>query len=202
MAKKVAKAAKGKKKAAAGVKKALQAKRAVAKAVRQPAKRVASAAPARASLAAVSPVVEDHLAILQLLHKYCHAVDRGTADDVAELFHRNAVLLPRYESDERYEGRNAVRGWYQRYMENFRAKVRYLRHKIESPVIEITGNEATAVCYLDADSITESINVAYVAFGRYDDKFIKDDGRWWFKERAIIVYYRHPLATYQEGRGA
>jgi hypothetical protein len=153
-------------------------------------------------LRATSSLVEDHLAIQQLLHKYCHVVDRGTADEVAALFHRDAVLLPRYESDERYEGRAAVRGWYQRYMENFRAKVRYLRHKIESSVIEVTGNEATSVCYLDADSITTSVNEANVAFGRYDDKFVKDDGRWWFKERTIIVYYSYPLALYREGRGA
>ncbi len=134
--------------------------------------------------------------------KYCHVVDHGTADEVAALFHRDAVLLPRYESDERYEGREAVRGWYQHYMENFRSKVRYLRHKIESPVIEIAGNEATSVCYLDADSITASVNEANVAFGRYDDKFIKDGGRWWFKERTIILYYSYPLALYREGRGA
>jgi hypothetical protein len=197
MAKKMAKAAKSKKKATA-------AKRTVAKAVRKPARRISlgGTTSALSALSTVSPVVEDHLEILQVLHKYCHAVDRGTADDVAELFHPDAVLLPRYESDERYEGREAIRGWYQRYMENFRAKVRYLRHKIESPVIEITGNEATSVCYLDADSITASTNIAYIAFGRYDDKFIKDGGRWWFKERAIIVYYSYPLATYQEGRGA
>ncbi len=150
---------------------------------------------------AASPLVEDYLAIQQLLHKYCHVVDRGTADEVAALFHHDAVLLPRYQSDKRYEGREAVRGWYQHYMENFRAKVRYLRHKIESPVIEITGSEATSVCYLDADSISASVNEANVAFGRYDDKFIKDGGRWRFKERTIILYYSYPLAPYREGRG-
>ncbi len=180
------------------------AKPTVAKKVRMSAKRVArsATAPTMSPPRATSSLVEDHLAIQQLLHKYCHVVDRGTADEVAALFHRDAVLLPRYESDERYEGREAVRGWYQHYMENFRSKVRYLRHKIESPVIEITGNEATSVCYLDADSITASVNEANVAFGRYDDKFIKDGGRWWFKERTIILYYSYPLALYREGRGA
>jgi len=191
-----------------GSKRSSRAKQAVRKAVRTSAKRAKrvtrrrAASAAVASPAASSSRVEDHLAIQQLLHKYCHVVDRGTADEVAALFHRDGVLLPRHESDERHEGREAVRSWYQRYMENFRAKVRYLRHKIESPVIEISGNEATSVCYLDADSITESVNVANVAFGRYDDKFIKDEGRWWFKERTIIVYYSYPLATYREGRGA
>jgi hypothetical protein len=197
-------AKKGMKAIGRGGKKGSGAKRPAGKTVRVSAKRGArrGTAAAVAALPTVSSVVEDYLAIQQLLHKYCHAVDRGTADDVAALFHRNAVLLPRYESDERYEGREAVRGWYERYMENFRAKVRYLRHKIESPVIEIAGNEATSTCYLDADSITESVNVANVAFGRYDDKFIKDEGRWWFKERIIVVYYSYPLAMYREGRGA
>jgi len=63
-------------------------------------------------------------------------------------------------------------------------------------------SSGTLPCYLDADSITESVNVANVAFGRYDDKFIKDEGRWWFKERIIVVDYSYPLATYREGRGA
>ncbi|MBI3303097.1 MAG: nuclear transport factor 2 family protein, partial [Deltaproteobacteria bacterium] len=177
MAKKIAKVAKSGKKAT-GAKGAASAKRTVAKAVRKPAKRVVprqvAAPPAVSFPPAASPVVEDHLAIQQLLHKYCHVIDRGTADEVAALFHRDGVLLPRYESDERYEGRDAVRGWYARYMENFRAKVRHLRHKIESPVIEIAGNEATSVCYLDADYITTETNQATVGFGRYEDKFVKD----------------------------
>ena len=196
MAKKVVKEAKSAKKPAA-------VKRAAAKIVRKPAKRATVArrmGPQPVATAAPS-WVEDHIAILQLLHKYCHAVDRGTAEEVAQLFHVDGVLLPRFESDERYEGRAAVQEWYARYMENFRATVRYLRHKIESPVIELNGHEATSVCYLDADSITLSSNIANVAFGRYDDKLIKDGGRWFFKERTIIVYYRYPLAMYYEGRG-
>jgi hypothetical protein len=184
-------------------KKPAAAKRLATTAMKKPAKKMVTSRRVAAKPAIVASTwAEDQLAILQLLHKYCHAVDRGTADDVSALFHKDGVLLPRFESDERYEGRDAVHGWYARYMENFRAKVRFLRHKIESPVIEIHGNEATSVCYLDADSIALASNVASVAFGRYDDTFVKDEGRWWFKERTIIVYYRHPLATYHEGRGA
>ena len=172
------------------------------KSVKKPTQKVVIASRVTThSVVAAPSWVEDHLAILQLLHTYCHAVDRGTADDVAALFHKDGVLLPRFESDERHEGREAVHSWYAHYMENFRAKVRFLRHKIASPVIEITGNEATSVCYLDADSITISNNIANIAFGRYDDILVKDDGRWWFKERTILVYYRYPLALYHEGRG-
>src|SRR5262245_47253975 len=140
MAKKIVRATKS------GPKAATRTKRTVAKAVRKPAKRVMARQAVAPPQVAASSLADDHLAILQLLHRYCHVVDRGTADEVAELFHQDGVLLPRFESEERCEGREAVRGWYARYMENFRAKVRYLRHKIETPVIQLSGNDATSVC--------------------------------------------------------
>ncbi len=143
---------------------------------------------------------EDHLAILQLLHKYCHTVDRGTVDEIAALFHRDAVLLPKYESDVPYIGREAVRGWYAEYDRKLRSRVRFLRHKIECPLIEIKGNEATSVCYLDADAITISVNEPWMVVGRYEDKLIKEEGHWWFKERTIMVYYTYPLTSYRPGR--
>jgi len=37
--------------------------------------------------------------------------------------------------------------------------------------------------------------------GRYEDKLIRDEGRWWFKERKIISYYIYPVGGYLEGRG-
>lgn len=202
MAKKAVKAAKSGEKAKTGAKKLAGAKRTAVSAVHKPARRApqrkAGTAPARS---AASSVVEDQLAIQQLLHKYCHVVDRGTVDEIANLFHRDAVLLPAYESDERYVGRNDVRGWYENYDKTLRSEVRYLRHKIESPVVEVSGNEATSVCYLDADAITIATDEPMIVFGRYDDKLIKDQGRWWFKERKIIVYYSHAVAKYTPGRG-
>lgn len=188
-------------KKATNVKKSAVVKRPMAKVMRKSAKKAVTRAVALKPRVAAASWAEDHLAILQLLHNYCHAVDRGAAEQVAALFHQDGILLPRFESDERYAGREAILGWYTRYMENFRAKVRFLRHKITVPVIEINGDEATSVCYLDADSISIANNVAHVAFGRYDDTLVKDQGRWWFKERTIIVYYRYPLATYSPGRG-
>ena len=145
---------------------------------------------------------DEIVAIQQVLHKYCHVVDRGTVDEICDLFHKDAVLLPVYESDERYEGRDAVKGWYMNYDNTLRAGVRFLRHKIESPVIEVSGNEATSTCYLDADAITKSTDKPMIVFGRYDDEFINDEGRWWFKERKIVVYYTLPVNEYTPGRGA
>ena len=120
---------------------------------------------------------EEIVAIQQVLHKYCHVVDRGAVDEIGDLFQKDAVLLPAYESNERYKGRAAVKGWSANYDNKLRASVRFLRHTIESPVIEVSGNEATSTCYLDADAIIKSTDKPMIVFGRYDDKFIKDEGR-------------------------
>jgi hypothetical protein len=149
---------------------------------------------------AASPV-EDQIAIQQLLHRYCHALDRGSVDEVVELFHRDAVLLPAYESDARHVGHEAVRGWYENYDRTLRANVRYLRHKISCPAIEVSGSTATSVCYLDADAIPAGFEEPIVLVGRYDDKLVKDAGRWWFKERKIVGYYSHPAGKFAPGRG-
>jgi hypothetical protein len=145
--------------------------------------------------------VEDQMEIQQLLHKYCHALDRGSVEEVVELFHRDAVLLPAYESDARHVGRGAVRDWYANYDRTLRANVRYLRHKISSPVIEVSGNMATSVCYLDADAIPTGSDASIVLLGRYEDELVKDAGRWWFKKRKIIGYYSHAAGRFSPGRG-
>ncbi len=141
------------------------------------------------------------MAIQQLLHRYCHALDRGSVDEVVEFFHRDGVLLPAYESDARYVGRDAVRDWYTKYDRTLRANVRYLRHKISCPVIEISGNKATSVCYLDADAIPTGSDESMVLLGRYEDKLLKDSGRWWFAERKIVGYYSYAGGRFSLGRG-
>jgi hypothetical protein len=140
------------------------------------------------------------MAIEQLLHRYCHSLDRGSIDEVMELFHRDAVLLPAYESDARYVGHDAVRGWYTNYDRMLRANVSHLRHKISCPSIEISGNRATSVCYLDADAIPNGSEQSIVLVGRYEDELVRDGGRWWLRERRIVGYYSHPAGRASFGQ--
>jgi hypothetical protein len=165
---------------------------------RSAGERQVEAKPGRAVAASLT---EDQMAIEQLLHRYCHVLDRGTVDEIVALFHRDAVLLPAYESDARHVGRDAVRAWYTNYDRTLRANVHHLRHKIACPVIEISGNTATSVCYLDADAIPTGSDESIVLVGRYDDELVKEAGRWWFKERKIIGYYSRAAGKSSLGRG-
>ncbi len=133
--------------------------------------------------------------IQNLLNQYCHAVDRGSIDDIAAVFHRDAVLRPRYLGDEAHEGIDAIRAWYTDYDRKVRSTVHPMRHKITAPYIEVDGERATAVCYLDADFVSNANGQMGVATGRYEDRLVKDAGRWWIRERVIIVDHSISLGT-------
>ena len=125
--------------------------------------------------------------IQQLLHRYCHTLDRGIVDEVMDVYHRNAVLLPRYQGDKSFNGSEAIRGWYLNYEKTVKSSVHNLRHKVTCPWIQVNGNEATSVCYFDAYYVENSTGVLAFAAGRYEDKLVKEEGRWWIKERSIFM---------------
>jgi SnoaL-like domain len=134
-------------------------------------------------------MIEDLIAIQQLLHRYCFVVDNGTLDEIASLFHETATLVPVYSGGEPCNGRAAIREWYQAYDRNLRSKVNHLRHCVTNPLIDVQGNEATSRCYLTADSVSKKTGVPNTTVGYYVDRLIKDGGRWYFKERQIHVNY-------------
>jgi hypothetical protein len=134
-------------------------------------------------------MTEDIVAIEQVLYRYCHAVDRGSPEEVAALFHEKGTLVPVYSGEEPRHGRSAVRDWYATYNRDFRSRVEHLRHCVASPAIEVSGNEASASTYLTGDCIMKSTGKPVVVVGFYQDRLVKDGGRWYFAERQIHVYY-------------
>ena len=134
-------------------------------------------------------MVEDVVAIQQLLYRYCFVVDSGTPDEIASLFHESATLVPVYSGGQPCKGRAAIREWYAAYDRDFRSAVNHLRHCVTNPLIDVQGSEATARCYLTADSISKNQGAPRTALGYYVDHLIKDGGRWYFKERKIHVTY-------------
>jgi len=138
---------------------------------------------------------DDVIAIEQLLNGYCHKLDRGDVAGVVALFSDDAVLIPEYEGDERHAGREAVEAWYTKYTQATGAAVTGLRHKISTAMIDVDGTNATAVCYLDADSVDRETGTRSLAGGRYEDRLVKKDGVWLLCERRIVVDYASTIAV-------
>ncbi len=137
----------------------------------------------------MSSYADDVVAIQQLLNTYCHKLDQSDVAAVVNLFAEEAVLKPEYEGNTEHVGRDAVQAWYSNYSRTSSAAVIGLRHKISTAMIEVDGQTATSVCYLDADSIDPKTGARSLAGGRYEDKLVKRDGRWLLLERRIVVDY-------------
>lgn len=137
---------------------------------------------------------DDITEIQQLLYRYCHVLDRSAVDDVMDAFHPNAVLQPRYEGDESHAGHEAIRSWYMNYEKTMKSAGLNLRHKVTCPWIQVNGDEAKSVCYLDADYVDSSTGAFVLAAGRYEDKLVKEEGQWWIQERVILIDGFHVLS--------
>jgi ketosteroid isomerase-like protein len=131
----------------------------------------------------------DVIEIEQVLYRYCFAVDMGTPDEVAALFAEDAVLKPVYTGGEAVTGRAAIREWYVNYQKNTRGATTHLRHTVTNPVIDVTGETASARCYLTADSLSKASGKASWSAGYYLDRLVKRGGAWQFAERQIHVNY-------------
>lgn len=128
-------------------------------------------------------------AIEQTLAAYCHRVDRGTADEVAELFAEDAILMPYYDGKYDVHGREGVRGWYAFYHQRMGATVTDLKHLITAASIDIDGDAASSVCYLTALFTMKEDNVVYQAQGTYFDTLVRFGNAWLFQTRRIEVDY-------------
>jgi ketosteroid isomerase-like protein len=131
----------------------------------------------------------DIIEIEQLLYRYCFVLDNGNPEDVAALFSETAVLMPLYSGEEPAKGRAAILQWYQTYQNNTRAATDHLRHIVTNPVIDVEGDRAKAKCYLTANSISKSTGRVHGSAGVYEDKLVREGGRWLFAERQIHVFY-------------
>lgn len=119
----------------------------------------------------------DKEAIRELLSNYCFGIDRGSPDAVAELFVEDGIWdgpMGRCESRRalhEFMTRAGIGGGQGR-----------VRHLTLNEVISVTGNMATARSYvvgLNAGDAPPSITFA----GFYEDRLVKVEGRWLFKER-------------------
>lgn len=60
-------------------------------------------------------------------------------------------------------------------------------------MIDVTGDHADSVCYLDADSVSRANGRRSLVGGRYEDRLVRTDAGWRFAERRIVIDYATTL---------
>ena len=125
--------------------------------------------------------------IEQVLYRCCHAVDQGHMDNIISVFHPNATLIIKWEENGIYSGHEAIRKWFVNYNETVKSSMKYLRHKITCPMIAVSGDDATALSYLDVEAANKDTGQVIITVGRYEDKLVRAEGHWYLKEKAIFI---------------
>lgn len=127
-------------------------------------------------------------AVLRALHEYGHAMDYGDEAAWVEAFTPDAVFDVVEVVGGRRVHREEGRGDLARYVAGYPKPPHFRKHVIVDPLIDIEGDRARVRAYWillqrdDADG-----RPALAAFGHYDDRMVKLDGRWRIAERRAEV---------------
>jgi ketosteroid isomerase-like protein len=144
--------------------------------------------PGAAGLERRLALLEDERAVLRTLHRYAHALDYGDEAAWIDLFTDDAVFDARGRNPSDVtrvtRGREALAEFAARFSW---PPAGWHKHLVIEPLVDVSGDEATATSYLAVLRDEGDVPVLWV-FGRYRDRLVRcADGRWRFTERIAEV---------------
>ena len=130
----------------------------------------------------------DRLALAHLADAYCHAIDRRDYRLLRSLYHDDAID----DHSPFYCG--PVDG-YVAWLPAMLANWSLTAHSISNRLFVIDGDRAEGELYAKAYHRTADGARAFVAYGRYADRYRKADGVWRFAHRAFILDWSEDQAV-------
>jgi len=132
-------------------------------------------------------VIEDKLAVTELLYRYAELIDAGDFDGVGQLLGRATFAGTKSASTS---GAEAIAKLFamttRRYPEH--GNTPRTRHLVLNPIVEISAERtATARSTFCVVQNTETVPLQPIVVGRYFDAFSCDDAGWYFTERQVDV---------------
>ena len=131
-------------------------------------------------------MIEDKLAITELLYRYAELIDQGDFDGIGRLLARGSFAgVSGAEAIAKLFGATTRR--YPKHGDTPRT-----RHLVLNPIIEIsseisgtrTAKSRSTFCVMQN---TETVPLQPIVVGRYFDSFTCDDDGWYFTERKVDV---------------
>jgi hypothetical protein len=127
-------------------------------------------------------------AIMRALHEYAHNMDYGHEDAWVGVFTDDAVFDVVEVVGGRRVHREDGRGELAQYVANYPKPPHFRKHVVVDPIIDITDDTAKVAAYwLLLQRNDDTGSPVLVAFGHYDDQWVKRDGRWRIAHRYAEV---------------
>ena len=136
--------------------------------------------------------LEDIEAIKRLKARYCaYCDDNYNPDGIAGLFVEDGVWDG--ERQGRHEGRDAIRSFFV----GASGIYSFALHYVLNPIIQVDGDKAHGTWYLFMPATLAQGNRAIWNAGRYEDDYVRVDGRWMFQH--LQVAERHFTTPFDQG---
>ncbi len=125
--------------------------------------------------------LEDRLAIIELTHRYCWALDSKQLDLLDTVFVQDAIAELRSAP---LEGREAIRDR----IGHALAPLDATQHTVTNHMVSIDGDRATSRCYLHSQHVRSGVEGGelYVIAGRYEDELVRTPEGWRITFRRIV----------------
>jgi 3-phenylpropionate/cinnamic acid dioxygenase small subunit len=124
---------------------------------------------------------DDRLAIQDVLHRYCHHLDRGQWDELAALFTEDC-RLDLSQMLGCYDGHAGLR----QFGELIGSVKLFMRHLVTNIVIDGDGEQARARAYVIAITGPQG-SAPRQSTGLYEDELVKRGGRWLLHRRHLTL---------------
>ncbi|GLR68597.1 hypothetical protein GCM10010909_32780 [Acidocella aquatica] len=128
--------------------------------------------------------IEDRLAIRELVEAYGDAVTRADKQAWEQNWTEDAVWTLNLPGLEKVEGRKAIVELWVQAMAGYE----FVLMSSSPGAIQVEGNHATGRFYTSEVARTKDGTTQRVS-GRYEDEYVKQEGRWYIHRRTFKVLY-------------
>ncbi len=144
---------------------------------------------------ASSSLERDVSSIVRLTHDYALYNDTFQVDQLVDLFVSDAWFDMEPAGLERYEGRDAIRDFFERE----RRALSHVMHLTGNHRVDLDGDCATGTAYFLAMGITRRESKENHARGYYSDSYVRTPGGWRFASRTSVPLL--PWVPIRQGTG-
>ena len=132
---------------------------------------------------------EDWYAIHKLLMVYAERIDAADFAGTAALFEHASFSLRRGGATVMsFTGRAEAEAGFAQAARRYPDGTLRTKHVITNVIIELDGDTATSRCYCTVFQGTDDFPLQPISAGRYQDRFVKVDGKWRFAERVFVSH--------------
>ena len=133
-------------------------------------------------------LLQDIEEIKKLKARYGYCVDSQDYDGVMDCFAKECKAD--YGMFGKCNSRNEIENWFRTIVPK---AMPFCLHFMENPLIEVDGDRATGIWYFNVPVTNGEKNEASWMTGKYEDVYIREDGKWKYKELKCTIYYLSPL---------